>query len=321
MPVYNTAEYLSKAIDSVLSQSFGDFELILSDNHSTDGGTDILLRYAEQDKRVKYRQPSKFCRASENRDFGLRLATGEFITYVDSDDSLKPGMYERLFAEQKKYDADISVCNYDLAYSDRAEPSYSAMRDEVLDMRELGYENWFKRYFCMQCPNNYLWTRIIRRQLIAIHGIHFHPVDITEDTIFTMLCSAFAKRIVHISDSYYNYFQREDSTVRQTVRSKNIAESYVYAFNTVADYVNDKGLGDTFRNILPTYAATRVRSVLFYVRQIGGSDEEAYVKLAKAAKGSRIITELRRAASAEFVADDALREPACKVLSYIEGKA
>lgn len=301
MPVYNTASYLNKAVESILGQSFGDFELICVDNHSDDGGGEILREYAARDERVRYIQTPVFGRATETRNFGLPFAQGEFITYVDSDDSVKPGIYERMFEEQIKHDADIVVCNYDMVYPDRIEAEYSAMRTEVVSISEIGYSEWFYRYFCMNRPNNYLWSRIIRRSLAAENGISFHPVDISEDSIFTMLCAAYSDRIAYIRESYYNYFQREDSEVRQTVRRKDIAKSFVYAFKTVEEYAASHGLTEKFAEIFPLYAFTRIRSILFYIQLVGSSEAEAYSKLRSAIAGTSIPRYLRRAVSCGYL--------------------
>ena len=317
VPVYNTAQYLKLCIDSILTQSFNDFELILTDNHSTDGSTDILKEYAAKDARVKYIQPESFVKASVNRQVGLETATGEFITYVDSDDSIKPGMYEHLFREQKKYGGDIVVCNYDLTYPDKVTPSYSAMKDEVINIKEVGYPYYFSKYFCMPKPNNYLWSRIIRRKLALDHNVKFPPVDISEDTIFTMLCTAWAKTVVHTSPSYYNYFQREDSTTRETIRATNIADSYVYAFECVDAYVKANGLSKVFEEIMPLYAATRVRSILFYIKQATGGEVDAFNSLAIALKDSKMPEYLRQAAAQNKIKDEELANTVRQALEVL----
>jgi glycosyltransferase involved in cell wall biosynthesis len=305
--VYNTATYLKTCIDSVLNQSFKDFELLLCDNRSTDGSSDILKQYAKSDSRVKYLLTDRHIKASENRQFGFTYAQGEFITFVDSDDSVKPGIYARLFKEQSKHSADIVACNYDLVYSDRVTSAYSPMKDEVIDIQEVGYPHYFTKYFCSERPNNYLWSRIIRRSLAVENKIIFPPVDISEDTIFSMFCTCRAKTVVHISDSYYNYFQRDDSTMRRTIRSKNIAESYVYAFNCVAHYVIENGLEDVFADILPSYAATRVRSILFYIKLAGTDDKDkATESLVTALRDSSMLHYLRRAVKEEKIEDASL---------------
>jgi len=318
IPVFNTAPFLNKCINSVLSQSFEDFELICVDNYSTDGSSDILRECAKKDSRVKYHIPERHGRATETRQFGLQLASGEFITFVDSDDSVKPGMYKHMFSQQENHCADIVVCNFDMVYPDRVKPEYSDMRDEVIDLKATGYQHYFNEYFCMTRPNNYLWSRIIRRSIAVENEIEFQPVDISEDTIFSMLCTAFAKRVVHISNSYYNYFQRDDSAMRVTIRSRNIADSYVYAFDCVERYVNTHGLRKMFTDILPVYAATRVRSIMFYMNLVGRDDSIMRNSLEFALRGSSITAYLRRAVSENLIDNKELIDTVRNMFKLLE---
>jgi len=318
VPVYNTAEYLRQCVESVLSQSFEDMEVICVDNHSTDSSADILREYAGENSRVKFLTTEKHGKPPQTRQCGLDAAKGEFITFVDSDDSIRQGMYEHMFLEQEKHGADIVACNYDMVYPDKITPSYSDMRDEVIDVAKLGYKHYFTKYFCMPKPNNYLWSRIIRRSIATQNNIDFQAVDISEDTIFTMLCTAFANKVVHISDSYYNYFQREDSTTRETIRSRNIADSYVFAFDCVEQYANAHGLRETFADIMPIYAATRVRSILFYTKLAGIDNHTAHSSLASALKGSSMPQYLNRAVAEDLIDDVELQNIVYKALEILE---
>jgi glycosyltransferase involved in cell wall biosynthesis len=319
IPVYNTKDYLNKCIESVLSQSFSDFELICVDNHSTDGCSEILIKYAKKDPRIKYILTKKHGRATATRQVGLEAAKGEFITYVDSDDSIKPGMYQHMMTEQKKHDADIVVCNYDVVYPERIIPSYSNMCDEIIDIKTTGYAQYFAKHFCMKRPNNYLWSRVIRRSIVTQNDIEFQPVDISEDTIFTMFCTVFAHRVVHISKSYYNYFQREDSSMRVTIRSKNIANSYIHAFDCVEKYIKKHEIDEVFTDIMPLYAATRVRSIMFYMGLVGKEDETIYEKITSTLMGSSMLIYLRRALNENLI-DNELVDTIHPIVAQLEKK-
>ncbi len=273
--LFDTMPYLEKCMDSILSQSFENFELIVVDNISGDGSYEYMENLAKKDSRIRLYRRDAHGNASTSREIGRKLATGEFITYVDSDDSIKPGMYETLMRRVRETRSDIAVCNYDMVYPDRVHCSYSAMRDEVFEISKTGYEPYFFQNFCASPPNNYLWTRVIRRELYEQNGIFVPDVEISEDTIFTMLCTSVASRVAHLSDSYYNYYQREDSSVRVLVRNDDVALRYVQAFEKMVDMVNALGLANRFRRILPFYACTRIRSIVFYknLAQPGGQPD------------------------------------------------
>lgn len=113
VPVYNTRGFLCECLDSVLGQTFADFEVICVDDGSTDGSADILDEYAARDERVTVRH-QKNGGPSRARNLGLSLAKGEYICFVDSDDGLAPGALERFVAVAEEERADIVVCGLDI---------------------------------------------------------------------------------------------------------------------------------------------------------------------------------------------------------------
>ena len=106
VPIYNGEKYLNKCIDSILSQTYTDFELILVDDGSTDSSLSICKVYAEADSRVVvYHKENGGLVAA--RKSGLSLAKGEYIGYVDCDDYIEADMYEKLMSVAKEDGADI----------------------------------------------------------------------------------------------------------------------------------------------------------------------------------------------------------------------
>ncbi|EGP5467598.1 glycosyltransferase, partial [Enterococcus faecium] len=114
MTVFNVEKYLAKAIDSVLLQTFADFELILVDDGSSDRSGEICDEYQQRDKRIKViHQPNSG--VSSARNTGLENAQGKFIGFVDSDDYIESDMYEFLYNNLIEEKADLSICGiYDV---------------------------------------------------------------------------------------------------------------------------------------------------------------------------------------------------------------
>ncbi|WP_345950882.1 glycosyltransferase [Mucilaginibacter sp. PAMB04274] len=109
VPVYNKEQYIAACIQSILDQTFTDFELILVNDGSKDDSAAICQRFAETDKRVKLiNKPNGGVSTARNR--GLSEALGEYIGFIDSDDTIDPDMYELLLRNIKTYNADVSVC-------------------------------------------------------------------------------------------------------------------------------------------------------------------------------------------------------------------
>lgn len=117
LPTYNAGEYIVRTLKSVCGQTYSKLEIIVVDDGSTDNTLAICKEYAKIDNRIKV-----YTKANEGvtkaRDFGIGRATGEFIGFVDSDDTIEPEMYEVLYNNIKKYDADISHCGYKTVDSD-----------------------------------------------------------------------------------------------------------------------------------------------------------------------------------------------------------
>ena len=109
VPVYNVEKYLRKCIESILNQTFREFELILVDDGSTDSSGKICDEYALKDSRIKVIHKENGG-ASSARNAGLDVAKGEYIGFVDSDDWIEMDMYGELYRLIKENNTDISVC-------------------------------------------------------------------------------------------------------------------------------------------------------------------------------------------------------------------
>ena len=110
VPVYNTKKYLRKCLDSILAQTYNDYELILVDDGSTDGSSEICDEYAQKSERV-FVIHKENCGLLHTRKIGFNEARGEYISYIDSDDFIEPEMYEYMIKKLREHNADIAICN------------------------------------------------------------------------------------------------------------------------------------------------------------------------------------------------------------------
>ena len=109
IPMYNTEAFIKDCLDSLIAQTFSDFEAIIIDDGSTDGGARIAASYASSDSRFKLiGQPNKG--PSEARNTGLKIMRGEYVTFIDSDDCVAPNFLETLFFIAQLHQADIACC-------------------------------------------------------------------------------------------------------------------------------------------------------------------------------------------------------------------
>lgn len=207
IPVYNVAEWLSETVDSILAQTFRDFELVLVDDGSTDGSGELCDQYAAGDNRIRVIH-QKNAGVSVARNTGVAAAQGDYIGFTDSDDIIEADMYQRLLELAEAYDADIVQCQHD-----RESILNGLTRSETVEMMD--GQAFVHRMFTKaggQYTNQVaLWSKIYRRELFE--GIVFPVGQVYEDEQETYKLCLKAKRIVEIPDILYHYIKRENSII------------------------------------------------------------------------------------------------------------
>lgn len=113
MPTYNCADYIAKSIDSVIAQTFGDWELLVMDDHSSDNTADVLAPYLEKYGNIHYHCSPKNVGASAMRNEGIMNSTGRYIAFLDSDDLWMPNKLEKQLEFMQKHDAAFSCTGYE----------------------------------------------------------------------------------------------------------------------------------------------------------------------------------------------------------------
>ena len=116
IPVYNSENYLKKCIDSVLSQTYKDIEVIIVNDGSKDNSDKICKNYADQDSRIKY-YSQKNSGVSVTRNNGIKYSSGAYIAFLDSDDYIESNFCEIMLRELEKESSDMCICrNYDVKF-------------------------------------------------------------------------------------------------------------------------------------------------------------------------------------------------------------
>ncbi len=210
IPVYNSAEFLEKCVSSVICQTLTDIQLILVDDGSTDGSSGLCDAMAKNDNRIVVIHQEN-SGASEARNAGLSLAEGEYISFVDSDDSIDCEMLQTLYECVKKHDADIATCNFRAISGDSVRENVGKMSDGIKNFEPLDmYE--FNRSFGQQ-SSIFLWNSIYRRSIIEDNRLSFISMKkvFSEDQLFNLCFYAVAKRACYINKSMYNYIIRQNS--------------------------------------------------------------------------------------------------------------
>jgi glycosyltransferase involved in cell wall biosynthesis len=175
MPVYNCEQYLETALQSILSQSVRELEIIAVEDCSTDASRKLLLRAAEQDARIRVICNEKNLGVAAVRNVALEYATGEFIAFCDSDDIVPAGAYEALLGAIG--DKDIAIG----AFEDVLYRGAGAPEREARPIEPHAKKSMFLSLFSVCC----LWTKLIRASFIRENGLHFDEgMRIGEDVVF-----------------------------------------------------------------------------------------------------------------------------------------
>ena len=202
IPAYNSEAYIKRCVDSVLSQTGAEKEIIVVNDGSKDGTEDILRTYKDQ---IKYKTvPNGGCGAARN--LGLSMATGDFILFVDADDAMAEGAVERLVHIQQETDADIVKFTYRLVFPDgTTKVPYNQFEEfEVIEKED--FKQKIYPHFIRGIRLNSLWSGMYRRSITE--GRSFRTdMRTAEDAVFLLGVYTNAKKVVTIPDALYHYYQ------------------------------------------------------------------------------------------------------------------
>lgn len=214
VPVYNAAPYLKKCLDSVVNQTLKNVEIIFIDDGSTDGSSEICLEYAAKDNRIIYYKKENEGLAAARQD-GIERANGEYVGFVDSDDWLELNMYERMYTEAIKENADVVFCN---CYLDENQKNPYYLKPGVYD-RERIEKEIIPRSLAGLTPkgaNDVIrwcnWLRLYKLSLIKDNNIAFgRGFRRSQDLQLTFETALFAQKYISLNDEYL-YHNRSDNS-------------------------------------------------------------------------------------------------------------
>lgn len=207
VPVYNGERFLRICIDSILAQTFADFELILVNDGSSDRSADILAEYEKADARVRV-VTQKNQGVSAARNAGLDVCRGEFVRFIDCDDTLPPDSLDVLVKKARGNGSDLVIAAYHEVVGK------SAMLRDLPKSEETMPCNDFLKHFSRYPTSFYygvLWNKLFRRELIANAHLRFTPgMTWGEDFTFVAQYLVYVERVSYTGASVYNYLRNPD---------------------------------------------------------------------------------------------------------------
>ena len=239
IPVYNVEPYIRRCLDSVISQTYTDLEILLVDDGSTDLSGTICDEYAISDERIKVIHKENGG-LSDARNVAIEQMKGTYVTFIDSDDWVSPRYVELMYRAIIKYGSDVVFCDH-IRGSD---PQYSFPTSEpvhaVTYSSEESLSRWHGEYKDIE---TFAWGKLYKRELFLDHDIRYPKGYYYEDTIVTHRLCAYANTVTYISPKLYYYYQRSGSimnsfSVKQMkwFRTHSYREAYWRLYSKVIKY-------------------------------------------------------------------------------------
>jgi glycosyltransferase involved in cell wall biosynthesis len=212
VPVYNVEKYITKCIESILSNTYKDFELILVDDCSIDNSLNICEEYSKKDGRIKIIKNSENVGASLSRKKGLEISTGKYIQFIDSDDWIENNMIEEMIKKAETENLDMVFCDIYDHHSNRI------LRDNIFEKSEKIKDIITIFGICSVC------TKLARREVFD--KVIFPGTNFAEDRFITLQTIYFSNNFAYINKPMYHYEYNKSSTTKKQVNEKRIIDLF-----------------------------------------------------------------------------------------------
>lgn len=254
IPIYNVEKYLNRCLASIEKQTFKDFEVIMVDSGSTDGSAKIAKEFAKRDERFKF-----FARenlgASNTRNFAMKQTSGEYISFIDSDDYISYNFLAVLYSAIKRTDADIAMCGFNIHFEQNSKnkPMKSLKAGEYGRDEALGYllkDNEI-RFF--------IWNKLWRADLLKNNNIEFRDMYY-EDVLFCTQAFSKMNKLVTVDKKAYYYSRRTKTFLESSMSDKRIND-YIYTVEFLRKFLEENNLYDKYKDCFKVHASHVLWSV------------------------------------------------------------
>ena len=241
IPIYNVEDYLSKCLDSVIEQTLMDIDIICVNDGSKDKSLNILQQYSNNDNRIRIISKENGGLSSA-RNAGLKVAKGDYICFLDSDDYAEPNLCERLYTEILEYKPDIIAFGANIfPLTKETDPwTFNNLSPWTQKFRK------FKPAILLSANRGYpfVWRNCFKREYLEKKSIKFNEqILYGEDTIFQICAFPGAENIIYISDKLYNYrYDRKNSLMFNSRRDEvKRMHDHLDILNAIAFYWKKTG--------------------------------------------------------------------------------
>lgn len=218
VPIFNVEKYLTECIESILNQTYKDFELILVNDGSTDNSLKICNEYLKKDERIRVINKENGGLSSA-RNSGIEVAKGEYIAFIDSDDLINENMFEKMMKIAIEKNADIVQCNYQEFYDESEINSNIDISNEIEELNNIEALHKFYENGKSACAV-VAWNKIYKTKLF--NDVRYPFGRVHEDVFTTHKLLYKANKIICIKDKFYYYRQRANSITTNKYNKKRL---------------------------------------------------------------------------------------------------
>jgi glycosyltransferase involved in cell wall biosynthesis len=252
VPVYKAEKYIHRCIDSILKQTFTDFEVLLIDDGSPDKSGEICNDYAQKDSRVRVFHKENGG-VSSARQCGLDNAIGQYIIHVDPDDWIESNMLNDLLDKANASNADMVICDYYQDTVSTGNCAYIKQEPTSLDANSVLKDMIYRLYgFC--------WNKLIKRECFKKYNISF-PIHFSVQEDLYVIMSLLKHNIIvsYISKAYYHYNIgiNDNSLLHVKKYSENIYKEDVAKFNSFSDLMRETDYYRDTQSLIAAYIINR----------------------------------------------------------------
>ena len=266
---YNAEKTIERCLNSILENKYDDYEIIIVNDGSTDKTEDIINLFASD--KIKYFQKENTGVAS-SRNFGLEKASGDYITFVDSDDYVSNNFFKGL---EKYFKDGIEIIKRKAYIVDEKNNTKTKIKGPEFE------ETTGEKAFNMLCFNDIyldtLWSYVIKKSLIKENGFKFETNHFHEDFGLLPLLILKARSMVSVNDYVYYYVQSDNSIMREKNYNKTIkkANDAIYHYDNILKEVQNYNLDKKTKENVKIYCTN---SILLKVKELKGKEKEEYIK-------------------------------------------
>ena len=229
VPVFNVQQFLENCLNSIIKQTYSNLEIILVDDGSTDNSLSICKKYSEIDHRIKvFHQENKGVCIARNK--GIEVATGEYIMFVDSDDTISENMIEKMMNLIEKNKTSLVISGLNFVYNNHTVSSGNSEKTRIINQKDLinAFFEDNKMKLALYGPYNKLYSSDIIKKIKFEENIR-----IGEDLLFVFQYLLLIKEAIFLDLPLYDYYKRETSVTGESFNQKK--GDYVIAAKKIKD--------------------------------------------------------------------------------------